>query len=69
MGLSYGGVSQKHDWIDLDGKNYIDVKDESSSYILDFIGFNHFKNGVAMELYNPDRVIDMPDNLVKVEDI
>lgn len=49
--------------------NYIDVKAEKRSWLLDFLGFFHYKNGWAMELYSNDDQIrfEIPSNMVTLE--
>ncbi len=49
--------------------NYIDVNAESRSWILDFLGFFHYKNGWAMELYSDDGEVkfELPPNMVHLE--
>lgn len=74
-GLQYGGVPNdlgvmhKHDVIAYEGRNYIDLKKTDSSWICDFLGFFHYKNGVEMRLYPQDNVVDMPENMIRIDDL
>lgn len=74
-GMKYGtvpnekGVMHKHDMIGYEGRNYIDMKNKDNSWLCDFIGFFHYKNGFALELYPEDTTINMPENMIKLEDL
>jgi hypothetical protein len=76
-GLVYGGIpnhegiKHKHDVIAHmpSGKNWIDIANKTNSWIIDFLGFFHYKNGIELELYSKDRVIEMPPNMIKLEDL
>ena len=57
-GLQYGTEEGgwRHDYInDGSNKNYIDVENKEA-WEIDFIGFWHWKQGVAYKFYNTDRI-------------
>lgn len=68
-GLKYGGPKVKHDWIDYEGENWIDVNNTEAGWILSFLGFFHQKNGIEINLYPKKHVVEIPDNLRGVDDL